>query len=341
MQFVDFVCPICRGPLQRQSDAYVCTRDRRSYPVRFGIPDFRIDPDHPVLSPHEEDLLRRMITEYSSVSFDDLMQFDPGQSLVIPPSLRTKKRVHIETGIVRGKDSLEEIQGLVTLPDRGRFLEIGCGPGGFLVAATEIFHTVVGLDINPVRLVLAKKRLDEANRQAVLVCGCAEYLPFPEGVFHLVVGADVIEHVKDPVQVMDQTHRVLAPGGAVFLATPNRWSLTPEPHVNVWGVGFLPKTWRERYVELMRHLPYRDISLFNWFELRRLLSRTRFARWKIILPTLLAGHITGLPAWARIAVPFYHGFKDFALTKWAVYLFGPLFHVICQKGKNNIPFGLP
>ena len=126
----------------------------------------------------------------------------------------------------------------------------------------------------------------------------------------------------------------------MFLATPNRWSLTPEPHVNVWGVGFLPRAWRERYVELVRHLPYRDISLFNWYELRRLLSQTRFTRWQIILPTLPAGHIAGLPAWARTAVPFYHWFKDFALTKWAVYLFGPLFHAICQKGQSHIPFGL-
>jgi hypothetical protein len=33
---------------------------------------------------------------------------------------------------------------------------------------------------------------------------------------------------------------VLRPGGLLFLATPNRYTLGLEPHVRLWGVGYLP-----------------------------------------------------------------------------------------------------
>ena len=180
-------------------------------------------------------------------------------------------------------------------------------------------------------MVTIQKRIETSRRQAILISASAEFLPFSHETFHLVVGSDVIEHVENPGKVMCESYRVLESGGAIFLATPNRWSLTPEPHVKVWGVGFLPKAWRERYVALVSNLPYRNISLLNWFELRRLLGQTRFSRWQIILPALPSEHTARLPAWARAAVPVYHALKEYALTKWLVYLFGPLFHVFRIK----------
>lgn len=125
--------------------------------------------------------------------------------------------------------------------------------------------------------------------------------------------------------------QVLTRGGTLFLATPNRWSLTPEPHVNLWGVGFVPKAWRARYVRLVRKVPYQNISLLNWFEIRRLVAQTQFDRGHIVAPTFPSEHTARLPAWARCAVPIYHALKERLLLKWPVYLFGPLFHVICIK----------
>jgi ubiquinone/menaquinone biosynthesis C-methylase UbiE len=331
MPLIEFVCPLCQGLLQRESDAFICVRDQRSYPVTFGIPDFRIHADHRTELPAEHALMARLLAEYPRRSFAELIELDPSLMPGLPAGLKARRRTHIESGAVRAKSSLDKIQHLAPLPSRDRYLEIGCGTGGFLVAAAHVFRTAVGLDVSLPRLVLAKKQLEEAGREAVLIGACAEYLPFPERSFQLVVGSDVIEHVKDPIEVLRQAHRVLVPGGATFLATPNRWSLTPEPHVNVWGVGFLPRTWRDSYVKLVQNVPYRDIDLLNWLELRRLLRQTQFSRWQILLPALPSEHTARLPAWARAAVPLYHALKDFSATKWLVYLFGPLFHVICIR----------
>ena len=55
---------------------------------------------------------------------------------------------------------------------------------------------------------------------------------------------DLLEHVAGQKDLIGEAHRVLAPRGVLFLATPNRWSLAPESHVKVWGLGFLPRAWR-------------------------------------------------------------------------------------------------
>lgn len=236
MQVIEFICPLCQGPLRRESEAYVCARDQRSYPVTLGIPDFRVCPDQLVQPDTEQALVARLLAEYPNRSFAELVDLDRSLRPAVPSSLTARRRVHIEGGVVRAKSSLAEIHRLGALPAQGQFLEIGCGTGGFLVAAADMFRTVVGLDVSLPRLVLAKKQLEETGRQAIVISACAESLPFSDKSFHLVVGSDVIEHVEDPVQVMREAYRVLVPGGAIFLATPNRWSLTPEPHVNVWGL---------------------------------------------------------------------------------------------------------
>jgi SAM-dependent methyltransferase len=328
---IEFACPICKGPLQQESGGYVCARDQRVYHATLGIPDFRVWPDGLFESEIEHAWTERLVAEYSNASFSELVDFYASLTPAVPPDIVAKRRIHILSAVVRAQTSLAELQQITALPRQGQFLEIGCGTGGFLVAAGQVFRRVVGLDISMPRSVLAKKQIEETGREALVICASAEFLPFVNDSFHIVVGSDVIEHVHEQLEVMREAHRVLIPGGALFLATPNRWSLTPEPHVNLWGVGFLPKAWRARYVRLVRKVSYQNISLLNWFEIRRLVAKTPFDRWHIVAPTLPSEHTARLPAWARCAVPIYHALKERLLLKWLVYFFGPLFHVICIK----------
>jgi len=328
---IEFACPICKGRLQHGSRGYFCVRDQRVCRVTLGIPDFRVWPDGLFESEMEHAWTERLEAEYSNASFAELVDLYASLRPAVPPDVVAKRRVHMLSAVLRAQSSLAELEQITALPRQGQFLEIGCGTGEFLVAAAQVFRSVVGLDISMPRSVLAKKQLEETGREALVICASAEFLPFVNDSFHIVVGSDVIEHVHEQLEVMRETHRVLVPGGALFLATPNRWSLTPEPHVNLWGVGFLPKAWRALYVRLVRKVPYQNISLLNWFEMRRLVAQTPFDRWHIVAPTLPSEHTARLPAWARCAVPIYHALKERLLLKWLVYFFGPLFHVICIK----------
>jgi SAM-dependent methyltransferase len=55
-------------------------------------------------------------------------------------------------------------------------------------------------------------------------------LPLGDGSFDAVVSTVVLEHVLDPAAALVELHRVLAPGGRLWLTTPFVWELHEEPH---------------------------------------------------------------------------------------------------------------
>lgn len=62
--------------------------------------------------------------------------------------------------------------------------------------------------------------LDLFALPGVDVVANAERLPFPGGIFQCIECDAVLEHVRDPQQVMRELKRVLAPGGYIHLVTP-------------------------------------------------------------------------------------------------------------------------
>src|SRR5262249_33882669 len=123
----------------------------------------------------------------------------------------------------------------------GMILDLGCGSGSFLAAVGARAGPVCGVDVAFRWLLVARKRLGGGGLgRAPLACACAEALPVTDGSLAGVVAGDVFEHVADQAATLAEAFRALRPGGRAFFATPNRYSLGPEPHVQVWGVGFLP-----------------------------------------------------------------------------------------------------
>jgi SAM-dependent methyltransferase len=139
-------------------------------------------------------------------------------------------------------------------------------------------------------LVIAKKRLADAGKNATLVCCSAEHLPFPAETFDAAVCIDVLEHTQDPQAILRMTARALQPEGVLYIATPNRFSLGPEPCVRVWGVGFLPRPLAAWYIQRVTGRPYRLIHLLSVFELGRMLARTGLRSWSISPGVLPARH---------------------------------------------------
>jgi SAM-dependent methyltransferase len=64
-----------------------------------------------------------------------------------------------------------------------------------------------------------------ARGRKVLLADVDERLPFDDGAFGGVVLKDLLEHVRDPVAVVREVQRVVAPGGRVFASSPDaqRW----------------------------------------------------------------------------------------------------------------------
>lgn len=332
-----FVCPICKGPLDRFADGFRCAQDRREYRTVSGMLDFRVFSDSDVQFDPEEAKAPLLAAEYPYRTFAALVDFYYSVTPEVSPDLARRYTRHVMNGPARAEHALTEIERHAGPTLRRTLLEIGCGSGGFLVAAAPVFQQIVGIDVAPHWLIVARKRLEEAGREAVLVCACAECLPFADVSFDLVVGSDVIEHTAEQAKVVREACRVVAENGSLFLATPNRWSLAPEPHVKLFGVGFLPEAWRNRYVRLVRGIAYESIHPLNYFDIKRLISESGCESCQVLLPELTGAHASGLSRWGRMALPAYHLMRRLPILNGLLYLFGPLFHLICVKSSRGQP----
>ncbi len=104
-----------------------------------------------------------------------------------------------------------------------RVLDVGCSSGYLARPLAERGNTIVGLELDPVAA-----RAAEEFCELVLV-GDVETmdLPLEPGFFDVVLGGDVIEHLRDPTATLARLRPLLRPGGRVVLSTPNvaNWAI--------------------------------------------------------------------------------------------------------------------
>ena len=107
-----------------------------------------------------------------------------------------------------------------TLSRNRRVLDAGCGAGyGTAELALNARH-VAGIDVSFDALGYAATNFARTNIRWIQAS--VTTLPFAAGSFDLVVAFEVIEHLQDWQSFLDETKRVLAPGGQCIISTPNK-----------------------------------------------------------------------------------------------------------------------
>jgi 2-polyprenyl-3-methyl-5-hydroxy-6-metoxy-1,4-benzoquinol methylase len=109
----------------------------------------------------------------------------------------------------------------------GRLLDVGCATGVFLAAAEAGGWKVHGVELNADTAAIAR------DRGLEVTTGTLDALPDELSGFDAVTMWDVIEHVPDPVGLLRDAHERLAPGGRLWLATPNVDGAFPRASLKV------------------------------------------------------------------------------------------------------------
>jgi len=154
--------------------------------------------------------------------------------------------VDLATGLARERRALR----MMFLGDMApaKLLEVGSGSGRFLHRMHKAGWQVQGTDFDPA--VAERVRRRYGLRVDV---GDLAALRYPAGSFDAVALSQVLEHVHDPMALLEECVRVLRRGGRLVLATPNAAGL---PH--------------RRYGAFWRGLePPRHLQLFTPWALER------------------------------------------------------------------------
>jgi len=134
------------------------------------------------------------------------------------------------------------------VPIRGVILDAGCGSGGIAVSFAEECDWALGLDIED-RFSGAGARLakEKGIDNVGFVQGDGTALPFPDRSIDLVLSHSVVEHVSSAEQYLGECHRVLKPGGVLFLSTPPYYSFNgshlPRLKIPIPTHLMLPRRW--------------------------------------------------------------------------------------------------
>jgi SAM-dependent methyltransferase len=146
-----------------------------------------------------------------------------------------------------------DIRHLQAVPE-GRLLDVGCGSGAFLTQMAALGWRAEGVDPDPAAVAAARRTGVEAR------LGTLADLELNEEAFDAITLSHVIEHLHDPAEDLRRLHRLLRPGGQLWIGTPNLEALSFRRFGCHW-----------RGLEPPRHL-----VLFRRASLERILRRTGF-----------------------------------------------------------------
>lgn len=101
-----------------------------------------------------------------------------------------------------------------------RLLDIGCGGGHFISTAQNKGWKAIGTDISREAIQICKEKNLKVR------CGNISELNFQSNYFDIITMFEVMEHLDNPRGTLEQIHKILRPGGLLYITTPNFNSLT-------------------------------------------------------------------------------------------------------------------
>jgi SAM-dependent methyltransferase len=158
---------------------------------------------------------------------------------------------------------------------RPRLLDVGCGPGFFVRAASIAGFAAAGVEISEYAVTFARERLG----QNVSV-GEARAGDLRDGPFDVVTMWDVIEHLPDPFAACEAVGDVLKPSGLLAISTGDIDSIAARLSGARWHLFNLPEhLWFFTADSLKRLLRRAGLAPFEqrrevcWYTLRYLVER--------------------------------------------------------------------
>ena len=192
-------CDICGGT---RSELLFRKRETRTWWAAKCADDARLDRDHEFAVVRCDDCSHVFVNPRLQRAVSDDIYARYWRNLE-PPSARTSEY---------GRYVCRQLSAL---HPRGELLDFGCGWGAVLNAAAREGWRATGIEVDERKVAFCH----EHGLRAVY--GDLLDQPFAAETFDAALAEQVFEHLYTPVAYMKELHRVLKPGGVLYVAVPN------------------------------------------------------------------------------------------------------------------------
>ena len=159
----------------------------------------------------------------------------------------------------RSKSFLDRIAKLLDKsPEQIRLLDVGCSSGAFLNTAVKLGFRAEGVEPAP-------KAAATAQAAGLKVYqGLLQEAGYADGQFDAITLFEVIEHLQQPLALLQECQRILRPGGILLIGTGNASS---------WSMAVMGARWE--YLDIAKHGGH--VSFFNPGSIASLAQRGGFS----------------------------------------------------------------
>ena len=139
-----------------------------------------------------------------------------------------------------------------------RVLDIACGEGYGSRILSRKAASVIGVDIDRDVIEHASRMYGAENIK--FLAGSVERIPLEDAAVDVVVSFETIEHTDKHREMLNEIKRVLVPGGALIISSPDKLHYTDETGFkNPYHVKEL---YREEFLELLQN-SFREVSILD------------------------------------------------------------------------------
>jgi SAM-dependent methyltransferase len=129
------------------------------------------------------------------------------------------------------------------LGDDLQVLDVGCGDGSIGHVVSEMGHSVFSVELPKAATVALRRGVSP------IVAGDAEHLSFSSTSFDVVVASEVVEHLWNPMKLLEESYRVLRDEGFLMISTPEgREGLYYDSHKHFFTVASLEELLKGKFV---------------------------------------------------------------------------------------------
>ncbi len=136
-------------------------------------------------------------------------------------------------GVRRRKQYIMQMLDKINIYNHDRVVDIGCGPGAYLMELLNRGCTVYGIDLSSEMLKTCKSNFANRNKIISLLCADASMLPLSNQSFNIVFCVGLLQYVTSLEKTIEEINRITISNGLIIVCVENMFAISNLGYVTL------------------------------------------------------------------------------------------------------------